>query len=273
MPDTPHISLAEKHVKIAHLYPEEMDLYGDIGNVLTLVRRCEWRGIQADVVEVRVGAYADIDDADILVMGGGQDVAQAFVAKDLARRGALIRDLVEDGAAALTVCGGFQLFGLEYETSAGEAIPGIGIFDAHTTASDTRLVGNAVIEARLQRHGAAHAQAPLRIVGFENHSGRTYLGSDTQPLGTVVRGAGNTGDGTLEGAVYRNAIGTYLHGPLLPKNPRLADHLIVAGLAHRYGHAEPLVPLDDVLELSAHTAAVSRCEGGRVAKSQQSLAS
>ena len=249
-----------------------MDLYGDIGNVLTLVRRCEWRGIVAEVVEVRVGESVDLLDADIIVMGGGQDTAQSFVAADLVRRGPVIRSMIDAGAAALVVCGGFQLFGLSYTTAKGSELPGIGVFDARTVAGEERFIGNAVIEARLRRAGAPNAEAPIEVVGFENHSGLTYLGPLARPLGHVVLGAGNLGDGTVEGAVSKNAIGTYLHGPLLPKNPKLADHLIVAGLTHRYGVAEPLESLDDLLEIGAHRVAVRRCDTGRVSRVRQSLA-
>ncbi len=254
-----------RHLKILHLYPDAMDLYGDIGNVLALKRRCEWRGIDAEIAEVCVGGTGELGDADLIVMGGGQDTAQMHVVEDLCRRGPIIRDLINEGAAALVVCGGFQLFGTSYATSAGDIIEGIGVFDAYTLGGPERIIGNVTIEARLRRFGAAHEQAPLRIVGFENHSGRTFLTGETKPLGRVLWGSGNLGDGSFEGAVYKNAIGTYLHGPVLPKNPRLADHLIIAALAHRYGVAEPLDPLDDVLELSAHRVAVERCGSGEVA--------
>lgn len=252
-------------LRIAHLYPEAMDLYGDIGNLLALRRRCDWRGIATDVVEVRVGQAARLDGVDLVVMGGGQDTAQSYVADDLLERGDELRALVDDGAAALVVCGGFQLFGTSYTTAGGEVMPGIRVFDARTLGGSTRLIGNITEQATLQREGAAHAQPPLRLVGFENHSGVTRLGPGTRPLGRVIKGAGNLGDGSVEGAVYRNAIGTYLHGPLLPKNPRLADHLIVCALAHHYGEVGPLSSLDDVLEMEAHRVAVARCDDGLVA--------
>jgi CobQ-like glutamine amidotransferase family enzyme len=258
---TPADARTGERLKIAHLYPEAMDLYGDLGNVLTLVRRCEWRGIRVEVVDVPVGQSVDLSGTDIIVMGGGQDDAQSFVARDLVARGPAIRDLIDHGAAALAVCGGFQLFGRSYVTSSGRELPGIGVFDAHTVASSKRLVGNVVIEGRLQRWGATHAYAPIRIVGFENHSGVTHLDGSTRALGRVLIGAGNAGNG-LEGAVYKNAIGTYLHGPLLPRNPKLADHLIVAGLAHRFGTVQPLSPLDDDLENEALRVALLRCRTG-----------
>ena len=254
-----------RRLRLAHLYPEAMDLYGDMGNVIAIKRRCEWRDVDVDVVEVRVGQPADLAGCDLLVMGGGQDSAQVHVSEDLVRRGTEIRRLLDEGAAALLVCGGFQLFGLDYTTASGETMPGVGVFDAHTYADAKRIVGNVMIEATLQRWGAAHPQAPLTLVGFENHSGRTVLGEGARPFGRVVCGAGNTGDGSVEGAVYRNAIGTYLHGPLLPKNPKLADHLIVAALAHRYGSPEPLAELDDAIEMRAHHTAVAQCAAAGVA--------
>lgn len=251
-----------KKLKLAHLYPELMDLYGDGGNVLALRRRCEWRGIDVDVVEVRISEPADLSDVDLIVMGGGQDASQLAVAPDLTRRAASIRQAIDQGAAALVVCGGFQLFGTEYLTVSGDTLDGIGVFDAWTVAGEGRVIGNVTTRVSLQRWGAAHAHAPIDVVGFENHAGRTILGAGAEPLGKVVHGGGNLGNSTVEGAVYRNAIGTYLHGPLLPKNPLLADHLIVAALAHRYGTAEPLASLDDVVEMGAHQVALERSAHG-----------
>jgi CobQ-like glutamine amidotransferase family enzyme len=248
-----------RRLKIAHLYPDAMDLYGDIGNVIALKRRCEWRGIGVDILDVCVGAEADLSGVDLFVMGGGQDAAQMRVAEDLGRRGPAIREAVEMGAAALAVCGGFQLFGASYATSAGEIMPGIEVFDAHTVGGPERVIGNITVEARLRRFGAAHQQAPVRLVGFENHSGRTTLAETAEPLGRILESSSDSHGASFEGAVYKNAIGTYLHGPLLPKNPRLADHLIIAALAYRYEVAEPLLPLDDTLESSAHRVALGRC--------------
>lgn len=270
---TPSNRHAGLKLKLAHLYPEAMDLYGDGGNVVALRRRCEWRGIELETVEVKAGQAADLDDVDLIVMGGGQDTSQSLVAEDLSRRGPAIRDLIDDGAAALVVCGGFQLFGRSYETADGDVLPGIGVFDAHTVASEGRMIGNVAVETRLKRWGAAHSQAPATLVGFENHSGLTHLGAGCDPLGEIVFGAGNLGDGASEGAVYRNAIGTYLHGPLLPKNPQLADHLVHAALSRRHGLTGPLMPLADDLERRAHEVAVARCRTGRVAQPKRRLAS
>jgi CobQ-like glutamine amidotransferase family enzyme len=249
-------------IKLVHLYPDAMDLYGDTGNVLALVRRCEWRGIVVEIVPVTLERGGVPADADLLFIGGGQDTAQALVAEDLATHAEMIRRLVADGAAALAICGGFQLFGASYETSAGEELPGIGVFDARTVAATERLIGNAVIETI--EHGPDTLAVPsgVELVGFENHAGRTHLGASALPLGRVLSGAGNAGDGMFEGAVIRNAVGTYLHGPLLPRNPRLADGLILAALQHRYGIVEPLEPLDDDAERCAHGAAISRGRAG-----------
>ena len=267
-----NLSAQRMKLTIAHLYPEAMDLYGDRGNVMAIQRRCQWRGIEVDTVNVHVGKDADLSDVDLIVMGGGQDTAQEYVAVDLHRRGAVLRDLIDQGAGALAVCGGYQLFGATYTTALGKTFEGIGVFDVHTTASDRRFIGNIAVDARLRRSGAGRTKLSLVLSGFENHSGLTHLGTGAMPLGYVIHGAGNLGDGSTEGALYKKAIGTYLHGPLLPKNPLLADHLISSALAHRYGTIAPLVELDDAMELSANRVALERCETGRVAEPLRRLA-
>ncbi len=249
MPDT----TARRRIRLAHLYPDVMDLYGDRGNVVALARRCEWRDIELEVVDVHVGDRVDMDDIDMVFIGGGQDTGQTHVARDLARRGGAIRDLVERGGAALAVCAGFQLFGSGYVTAMGRELPGIGVFDAHTVGSRDRIIGNVIVETV-----AVAGEAPMTLVGFENHSGRTHLGRGARPLGRVVQGGGNLGDAGAEGAIYGNAIGTYLHGPLLPKNPELADRLILAALRYRHGADARLAALDDALERRAHEAAIAR---------------
>jgi lipid II isoglutaminyl synthase (glutamine-hydrolysing) len=254
-------SMRGHRISVVHLYPDAMDLYGDTGNVSAIVRRCEWRDIEVAVTAVTLEGGEVPADTDLLLIGGGQDTAQALVAEDLERHASRIRDLVEEGAAALAVCGGFQLFGSSYETVAGQTLPGIGIFDARTTSNSERLIGNVVIKTVPQAADTMAVPVGTQLVGFENHAGRTHLGLHARPLGRIVHGAGNTGDATVEGAVYRNAIGTYLHGPLLPKNPHLTDALISAALRHRYGTVGPLEPLDDTVELDAHGAAVRRGSG------------
>jgi lipid II isoglutaminyl synthase (glutamine-hydrolysing) len=258
-------------VRLFHLYPDAMNLYGDLGNVLTLRRRCEWRGIDFDVTDVKVGDPADLTQADMVFMGGGQDRGQKIVGADLLERGPALIERVEAGMAALTICGGFQLFGQYFHTVDGTDIPGIGLFDAHTVGGTKRLIGNVVIDisetsaawAPSFRYvsatsGAPSGTIPSTLVGFENHSGLTYLGEHTSALGAVVKGYGNLGDGSGEGGWYRAAFGTYLHGSLLPKNPWFADHLIRCALSSRYGEEIELAPLDDSLESAAHRSAVAR---------------
>jgi hypothetical protein len=242
-----------------------MNLYGDLGNVIAVQKRCEWRGLEFEVVNVKIGDKVDFSDADIIYMGGGQDRGQDRVSQDLLKRGPKIKDRIEDGCVALTICGGFQLFGKSFITKDGTEIPGIGVFDAVTNGSDQRLIGNVIIDiantstewqSLYKKRGVEFPHTTL--VGFENHSGLTKLGSNTKPLGYVINGYGNMGDGGYEGAVYKNAFGTYLHGSLLPKNPWLTDHLISVALLNRYGTVIPLDKIDDSLEILAHQSAIER---------------
>ncbi len=238
--------MAERTLTIAWLYGARMNIYGDRGNVLALANRAKWRGIEANTIEVDLGEPIPAD-VDIFFFGGGQDQSQQAVARDLAgEKGEAIRTAIEAGAALLSVCGGYQLLGHEYRPHGADPLPGIGLFDVTSTASKERFIGNVVVDSKW---------GPL--VGFENHSGLTFLGDGVEPLGTVRVGRGNNGQDGTEGALYRNAIGCYLHGSLLPKNPVLADWLIEAGLIHRYGEAD-LAPLDDRIEKSAHANAVRR---------------
>jgi CobQ-like glutamine amidotransferase family enzyme len=223
-----------------------MNIYGDHGNLLALARRLQWRGIEAEVVNHHPGAPFPAQ-ADIVLGGGGQDSGQSVVKDDLRRIGALLREQVEQGMPALVVCGTYQLFGNYFETAGGEHIEGLGIFDVHTVGGNTRLIGNIV--TRSERFG--------EVVGYENHSGRTWLGSGEQPFARVVSGAGNNGKDGTEGVVRHNAIGTYLHGPLLPKNPRIADFLISKALERRYGE-DFLEELDDALAQQARHIAKTR---------------
>ena len=262
--------MAELGIRLFHLYPDAMNLYGDLGNVLALRRRCEWRGIGFDVTDVKVGDHVDLSEADIVFMGGGQDRGQKIVGADLLERGPALIDRVDEGMAALTICGGFQLFGGYFHTVDGTDIPGIGLFDAHTIGGTKRLIGNVVVDisetSQAWSPGFEYSStadtgampSPLTLVGFENHSGLTYLGDAISPLGHVAKGYGNLGDGRTEGGWYKAAFGTYLHGSLLPKNPWFADHLIRCALFARYGEEIELVSLDDSLELAAHHSAVAR---------------
>lgn len=238
-------------VRLCHLYPAEMNIYADRGNIAVFRRRLEWRGLRLELTEAGHGDAVDPDAHDLYYLGGGQDRDQLIVAEDLARtKGDALRSAAGDGAAFLFVCGAFQLAGDGYTGVDGSRMPGISILDLDTTAGDSRLIGDLVIEATLDG-------TPRRVVGYENHAGRTHLGPAATPLGRVVRGHGNDGASGYEGAVQHHVIGTYLHGPLLPKNPWLADVVLGWALAHG-GHTEVLEPLDDALEHRAHDAAVAR---------------
>lgn len=247
-------------IRLVHLYPDLMSVYGDRGNVLALMRRAEWRGIPLEVRELSMGDALDPADVDLVFFGGGQDREQSVVSPDFLRqKGAAVRDAVENGAALLSVCGGYQLLGSSYTTVDGQELPGAGLFDVRSVPGPRRHIGNVLIETWL-------GGQPRTLVGFENHSGRTYLGRDMDPLGRVVVGAGNNGEDGTEGCVYLGAIGCYLHGSLLPKNAWLADRLLEQALKHRLGSPVTLEPLDDGLEQEAHDAVAARIRGsgGRV---------
>ncbi len=238
-------------IRLAHLYPRELNIYADRGNIAVLARRTQWRGIGLEVVEIGVGDGIP-RDAHLYYLGGGQDRDQLAVADDLrGGKGADLRGLVDDGACLLAVCGGYQLAGHGYTGVDGTRMDGISVLDADTVAGPTRLIGDLVIEATI-------GDTSHTVVGFENHAGRTRLGPGSVPFGRVVSGHGNNDDDGFEGAVTKRAIGTYLHGPLLPKNPWLADTLIRLALEYATGTAPDLAPLDDSLEASAHAAAIAR---------------
>ncbi|MEW6554821.1 MAG: glutamine amidotransferase [Actinomycetota bacterium] len=236
-------------LRICHLYPELMNIYGDRGNVITLAQRCRWRGYGVRVTGVSLGDRLDPGEHDLYFIGGGQDREQILVCEDLSReKGEALRQAVEEGAALLSICGGYQLLGDHFLTYTGEDLPGISLFDVKTVGGDTRFIGNVAVASSL-------AGVEGTLVGFENHSGRTHLGPGCKPLGRVIAGYGNNGEDGGEGCVYRNAVGTYLHGSLLPKNPRLADWFILQALRRRHD-LEGLPPLDDSLEDAAHRAAL-----------------
>jgi CobQ-like glutamine amidotransferase family enzyme len=245
---------------LVHLYPDLMSVYGDRGNVLALARRAEWRGIELKVINLSLGDTLDPQEADLIFFGGGQDREQAVVSLDfLAQKGQAVREAVENGAALLSVCGGYQLLGRSYTTVDGQELPGAGLFDVRSVPGPKRHIGNVLVETELDGQRRT-------LVGFENHSGRTYLGTGLPALGRTVVGAGNNGEDRSEGAVYKGAIGCYLHGSLLPKNPWLADRLLSAALRHRTGEPVQLEPLDDRIEDEAHTAVEARirASNGRV---------
>jgi CobQ-like glutamine amidotransferase family enzyme len=232
---------------LVHLYPVEMNIYGDTGNVIALHRRMEWRGMSVRVDLVGVGEAYDFGEADLVFAGGGQDRSQLDVADDLQRRREAIHDAVAAGTVFLTVCGTYQLFGRRFLTHDGVEIPGIGVFAAETLGGSRRMIGNIVVDSPWGR-----------LVGFENHGGRTVLDEGQASLGRVVKGFGNDEASGREGAVAGTAFGTYLHGSLLPKNPALADELLRRALEHRRGEPVDLAPLDDTLERRAAEAAARR---------------
>ncbi|ABZ83845.1 cobyric acid synthase cobq, putative [Heliomicrobium modesticaldum Ice1] len=240
-------------LRLVHLYPDLLNLYGDRGNIITLLRRCEWRGIPLAVERVSLNDRFAFTDADLVFMGGGSDREQTLLFRDFQEhKGPALVEAAESGLPLLSVCGGYQLLGRYYRTHTGAEMPGLGLFDAWTTAGSTRLIGNVVAEAPFLGDGVS-------LVGFENHSGRTFLGDrgGIRPLAQVVAGHGNNGKDKGEGAVYKNAIGTYLHGPVLPKNPALADWLIARALERRYGDGS-LTPLADTWERKAHGSVARR---------------
>jgi len=236
-------------LRIAALYPEQMNIYADRGNIIFLRRRCEWRGIGFSYTASGPGESLDPAAHDLIYVGGGQDRDQRIVARDMlsTKRDGLAA-AVDDGAVVLAVCGGYQLLGHRYQLGA-ESIAGLELADLETIRDPgPRLIGNVEIEIDL-------GGGPRRLAGFENHGGRTYLGDQAEALGRVIRGFGNNGKDGLEGVHRANLIGTYLHGPLLPKNAWLADRLIQLALARREGSEPELEPLDDTLEVAAHESA------------------
>lgn len=244
---------------VAHLYPRLMNIYGDRGNIMCLRHRCEARGIGFELTELGLRDRLDPLGFDLIFAGGAQDREQAIVVEDLlASKAEALREAVERDVAVLAVCGAYQLFGRFYRDASGRELPGAGVFDLYTEHPGERArrcVGNIVVEWEAPQQ-IGHGRPGLRtIVGFENHGGRTRLGSGVRPLARVRRGSGNNGEDGTEGAVCRNAIGTYIHGSLLPKNPALADHVIRLALARRHGGVA-LAPIDDRAELRAHTAAL-----------------
>ncbi len=231
---------------IGHFYPELLNLYGDRGNVICMEQRLKWRGIEVEVVEFDLHDEIDFSKLDIVLLGGGSDREQLLVCDRLRATREAFSDYVEQGGVVLAICGGYQLLGNSYKMGE-ETIQGLGILDITTERGETRLIGNVVLQS---------PQFPLPIVGFENHGGRTFTG-DYKPLGKVLCGSGNNGQDKTEGVLYKNVVGTYLHGPLLPKNPHLCDHLLQTALSRRYGEVQ-LVQLDDREELAANHAIVKR---------------
>lgn len=232
-------------LRICHLYPDVLNLYGDRGNILCLKKRLTWRGIDCRVENVRLGEKAAFSGFDLFFIGGGQDFDQEILLEDLRlQKGSEIRAAVEDGRTFLCICGGYQMMGHYYETAEGHRCSFLGAVDFHTVGGKKRMIGNYVFRLGKASGGST-------VVGFENHSGRTRLGSNVSPLGTVLRGYGNNGKDRTEGVRYKNVFGTYSHGPVLPRNPQFADTLLETALTHKYGSCR-LEPLPDDTEKKAH---------------------
>jgi len=232
-------------MKLIHLYPQEMNIYGDTGNVLVLRKRLQWRGRPVEIVPINVGDPLPTD-ADIVLGGGGQDAAQGDIGADFVSRQATLKAMADDGVVMLTICGTYQMLGHEFLTKDGVSIPGVGVLDVVTKGSDTRMIGNNFVDSPWGR-----------LVGFENHSGLTTLGPGVVQLGKTLSGRGNNGSDLSEGAVHNNVFGTYLHGPVLAKSPGFADELLRRALS-RKGETDHLEPLDDALALRAAEVAAGR---------------
>ena len=239
-------------LRITHLYPELLNTYGDRGNIIALMKRAEWRGIKVTVRRVSLGDPLKAGETDWYFIGGGQDAAQLVIADDLTKRAQILKSDIAFGVPLLAICGGYQLLGQHYVDPTGQRSAGIGLFDITTEAGSKRLVGNILIDG-------IGEFANQQFIGFENHAGRTQLGSSAQPLGRVIQGFGNNGDDRTEGVFTHHAIGTYLHGSLLPKNPWLTDWFIQTALEQSQA-SRPVIlkPLDNTFEDQARTEALGR---------------
>ena len=231
-----------KTIRIAHLYPKLLNIYGDGGNILTLKKRCEWRGISVEIDDINIGD--NFKEHDIYFIGGGQDAQQVEVANDLQNHKEFLTAERDRGAVFLGICGGYQLMGHYYQPHDGEKLSGISLLDAYTVAGHERFIGNVTSKTEYT--------TPNSLVGFENHSGLTYLQGETKPLATVVVGHGNNGQDKTEGARYKNVFGTYLHGSFLPKNVHFADYMLELALG------EKLMPIDDLIEKEAHSSLINK---------------
>jgi lipid II isoglutaminyl synthase (glutamine-hydrolysing) len=244
-------------IVVGHLFPDYLNIYADRGNMAVLARRAAWRGHETEVVAI--GAGDQLVPADLYYIGGGQDREQELIAPALAALGEALRAAVQGGAALLAVCGGYQLLGRFYRDQSGDDLPGVGLFPLHTVAGERRMIGDVLLECELE------PGERRTLAGFENHAGRTYLDEGAEALGRVLAGFGNDGESGYEGCRVGRAVGTYLHGPLLPRNPWLADWLLAQAIAHCTGELPVFEPLDDELEAHAHevSSARARARGGR----------
>jgi CobQ-like glutamine amidotransferase family enzyme len=246
-------------IVVGHLFPDYLNIYADRGNMAVLSQRAAWRGHDLEVRSIGAGDKVRPGEHDLYYIGGGQDREQELIAPALAAHGAALRTAVDGGAALLAVCGGYQLLGRFYRDQSGDELPGVGLLPLRTVAGDRRMIGDVLLECELE------PGERRTLAGFENHAGRTYLDEGAEPLGRVLAGFGNDGESGHEGCRAGRAIGTYLHGPLLPRNPWLADWLLAQAIGHRTGEPPIFEPLDDGLEAEAHevSAARARARGGR----------
>lgn len=237
-------------LNICHLYPDLLNLYGDQGNIICMKKRLEWRHIDVTVTLCGAGDPLNAGDYDLFFIGGGQDFEQEVLLDDLkGAKARAVKSAIEDGKTMLAICGGYQMLGHYYKTWDGKQMDYLGALDLYTEGHPERMIGNYVY---------TFADDPsVKVVGFENHSGKTYLGSSVSPMGTVLKGYGNNGEDGTEGARYKNVFATYSHGALLPKNPKVCDSILKTALEYKYGHAE-LSPLDDAAETAAHDAMLGR---------------
>lgn len=238
--------MKKRRLAIGHLYPDLLNLYGDRGNIACMMKRCQWRGIDARTIEFESEDTVDFRELDLVLLGGGSDREQMLVCEKLKKIQGDFHDYVESGGVVLAVCGGYQLLGKYYKTREG-TIQGLELVDIYTEQGEDRLIDNIVLESPLCK---------MPVVGFENHGGRTYI-QKNRPFGKVLYGSGNDGKSGYEGVIYKNVIGTYLHGPLLPKNPQVCDYLIEKALERKYGPSR-LQPLDDSQEQEANGYMVQR---------------
>ncbi|MBQ1290652.1 MAG: glutamine amidotransferase [Lachnospiraceae bacterium] len=240
-----------EQLRICHLYPEVLNLYGDRGNIRCLQQRLLWRNIDCEITQVKIGDRADLSAFDLFFIGGGQDFEQEVLLGDLkSGKAAEIRAAIEDGKTFLCICGGYQMLGHYYETYEGVKCEFLGAIDFYTVGGKVRMIDNYAFRLGEESGGST-------VVGFENHSGRTYLGPGVKPLGTVLKGYGNNGEDKTEGVRYKNVFGSYSHGPILPKNPELCDEILRSALERRYGRAD-LSPLEDRFEKLAHEKVLER---------------
>jgi lipid II isoglutaminyl synthase (glutamine-hydrolysing) len=246
-------------IVVGHLFPDYLNIYADRGNMAVLARRAAWRGHELEVRPLGMEDEVHPGEHDLYYVGGGQDREQELIAPALAAKGEALRQAFAGGAAFLAVCGGYQLLGRFYRDRSGDELPGVGLFPLHTIAGERRMIGDVLLECELE------PGERRTLAGFENHAGRTYLDEGAEPLGRVLAGFGNDGESGYEGCHARRAVGTYLHGPLLPRNPWLADWLLAQALGHRTGEAPELEPLTDELEADAHAVSAARAHarGGR----------